>query len=693
MVTFIVLNSGAALVAMLVALTALGRAGISRVLLAALCAYLVVIHSIVLLSGLTGHLTAAGVGALLAAAIAGALWLARSVSREHERRPSGGQRLGAASLYPLLATTLAGALWTWPHLSAATRLWVWDDYAYHMIYPALWLRAHAIGAVTPDHAFTMQAWYPLSASVVAAWFMLPFHGSRAEEIAWVSLTGPLYAGLVAGGTAALAARLGCRRGAWALAVVLFATSHRIDIMASSFSDADLAVAAALFGAFVFAVPRADTESRRDVIVDACYAGSLTGLALGIKISAAVPALIILVMVAARAATPSAARADRLRTAARIGLIFALSWGATAGYWYVRNLVHTGNPLYPATFLHWPGTTFPETSLLEYSRHYGFRRTVADALRVYMNWPLFHAMMAVAGLIGLAGWVSWRRSRLTRAQAYFGFGALTMASAVVLVLPATPFSAGNAMTFRSGFIHWDSMRYIALLPLLGWAALAYLIDAGAGGWKAVLAVVITCASLQTSTNPLLGSPVLLLALAVTAVMVSRIRWRWPGWTPGTARRDGLMATAVALLFWGAVLWRHDAKAAATGEAFYRERFFGAAAAVLDRQPPGTRVAVFGDQWVFLTFGARDHLVPVRLDHDGRVATVPIANAMTQGDLATDPATFLANLRAAGVRVVVVLHLPHPGRAPQWPTQQAALEASPAARLLYRGEAVAVWAIDN
>ena len=48
----------------------------------------------------------------------------------------------------------------------------------------------------------------------------------------------------------------------------------------------------------------------------------------------------------------------------------------------------------------------------------------------------------------------------------------------------PYSAGNAMTFRSGFIHWDSMRYVALLPFLGWAALGFVIDggAGAGPWR-------------------------------------------------------------------------------------------------------------------------------------------------------------------------------------------------------------------
>ncbi len=156
----------------------------------------------------------------------------------------------------------------------AIRLWVWDDYTYHMVYPALWLRQHAIAAPIPPQAFTMQAWYPLSASVVATWFMAPLQGSRGDALAWVSLTGPLYGGIIAGGAATLLARMGCRPGAWAVPIVLFATSPRIDVMASSFSDADLALAAALFGGLVFAVPRAPDEAARDVAADAAYAGLL-----------------------------------------------------------------------------------------------------------------------------------------------------------------------------------------------------------------------------------------------------------------------------------------------------------------------------------------------------------------------------------------------------------------------------------
>src|SRR5262249_38118202 len=143
--------------------------------------------------------------------------------------------LPAPTLFVLLAAIVSGAVWAWPHVVEATRLWVWDDYTYHAVYPALWLREHAIAAPAPSHAFTMQAWYPLSASVVAAWFMAPLADTRATALAWVSLTGLLYAGLFAGASAELLARLGCRPWTWALPAALLATSSRITTMAASFS--------------------------------------------------------------------------------------------------------------------------------------------------------------------------------------------------------------------------------------------------------------------------------------------------------------------------------------------------------------------------------------------------------------------------------------------------------------------------
>jgi hypothetical protein len=632
----------------------------------------------VLAAGLLGHLTVTGLGVLLASALAGTLVLLRRVERRQAHPESPAPT--ASSLFASLAGAVAVLAWVWPHLFDATRLWIWDDYTYHMVYPALWLRAHAIAAPSSLEAFTMQAWYPLSASAVAAWFMAPWPGSRGEALAWVSLTGPLYAGLVIGGGAVLLARLGCRPGAWAVPAVLFATSPRIGIMGSSFSDADLAQAAALLGTFAVAVPRA-TDDLPDVRVDAWYAGLLSGVALGIKVSAMPTALVVLalLMFRARALPPP----DRRRATAAVALAVVVSWIATGGYWYARNLVVAGNPVYPAAFLGWSGTTFPETTLREYARHYGLRRAIGDALVVYADWPRSHALLAALGLMGLLVWPVWRRRSLTRPQRYFARGALALAATVLLLLPVAPYSAGNAMTFRSGFVHWDSMRYVAIVPILGWVALGALLDR----WGALPAVVLVTVGLLMSGLPVVGSPLALPVLALGAAGLVRLQ-------SGAAALAGTGARAMAvgvpaLLLAAVVIGGHGTKAAATAAALQREPLFGAVVEILDRQPPGTRVAVFGDQWVYPALGVRNDLRPVRLDRDGRLATHPVGDAMEPGDLTVDAPTFRANLAAAGIDLVVVVHLPHPGRSPQWPTQQAALEALVDARLLHRDGGTAVW----
>ena len=669
----LVLNGGALFVAVRLALAVGSGVRCSRFVLFTLSGYIATIHTAVLLAGLLGLLTISGLVAVVAAVAAAAWWLVPS--RVDEATSTAGvSTFTPAMLFAPVLAAITALAWMWPHLVDATRLWIWDDYTYHMVYPALWLRERSIAAVTPVHAFTMQAWYPMSAGVVATWFMVPFSAARGDSLAWVSLTGPVYAGIVISGAAELAARLGSRPFAWALPVVLFATSQRTGVMASSFSDADLALAAALFGALAFAIPRSEDESARVIAIDAWYAASLTGFALGVKASAAPAAVIVLLVMVLRAGRGAVTR---------IVPVFAASWIVLAGYWYARNVVHTGNPVYPAAFFSRPGTTFPLTTLREYAQRYGVARTVDDAASVYLNWPKLHGALAVIGLVGLAAWLVGVRAK-TRSERSFGFATVAIVAVTLGLLPFAPFSSGNAMTFVSGFIHWDSMRYVALLAILGWVALGFLVGAVAHPSRTTVAIAITAAAVLTG---LPSSAPMMFALAVPGALIAALV------RPHAGRRLAPVGLVTGLLIAAALgAWQHGAKSAATAAAFHQEPLFGAAATALDRLPDGTRVAVFGDQWIYPAFGDRYHLVPVRLDGDGRIATRPVGGAMDPGPLTVDAPTLWENLTASRVDVVAVVHLPHPGRSPEWPQQHRALE-SLGARLLHRDGAVAIWTLSR
>ena len=682
MLIFLLLNAGAVLAALLVAFSTGAYTRKSRFLFFTLCGYLIVIHSTILAAGVSGWLSVRGVALVLVIVVAAAAWWLRRAGRRHDLFADERPRFTAPTLFCPIVAVIAGGIWAWPHVVEATRLWIWDDYTYHLVYPAMWLRDRAIAVVSPEHSFTMQAWYPLSASVVSTWFMLPFAGSRADALAWVSLTGVLYAAIVACGIAELLVRLGCRRGAWAVPIVFFATSQRIGIMASSFSDADLAHAAALFAAVVLATPRGDDEEPRALRLDATYAALLVGLAIGVKVSAAPAAFVVLAMILWRARA--------LGGSARIVLIFAIGVLLTGGYWYVRNVIHAGNPVYPAAFLFWPGATFPHTTLREYAQHYGVGRAIGDALVVYLNWSRFHGCLAILGLIGLAGSLVVRRRMLTRFQAVFACGALAITAITLLLLPSTPYSAGNGMTFATGIVHWDSMRYVALLPILGWTAFGLLVDAGAGAAVArtVVAVVLTLGALIASDLAWWGIVLVVISAAMVSVLATRTE------VPAVSARAARVAAAVCVLVIASgVAGLHRMKAEATAASLYREPLYGSAAAVLDRQPVGTRVAVYGDQWIYPVFGARHHLVPVRVDGNGRVATTPIGDAMKPGPLTVDPYTFRRNLATAYIGLVVVVQMPHPGRPPDWPEQAGALENMRGTRLIYRDRAVGIWKLGD
>jgi hypothetical protein len=176
----LVLNAGALFVAVRLAVAAGSGVRCSRFILATLSGYVVVIHTAVLVAGLLGWLTIGGLAAVVAAAAAAAWWLARG-RVDDGTNTAGVSTFTSAMLFAPVLATITAVAWMWPHLVDATRLWIWDDYTYHLVYPALWLRERAIAAVTPAHAFTMQAWYPMSAGVVATWFMVPFSAARGDS--------------------------------------------------------------------------------------------------------------------------------------------------------------------------------------------------------------------------------------------------------------------------------------------------------------------------------------------------------------------------------------------------------------------------------------------------------------------------------------------------------------------------------
>src|SRR5262245_46252109 len=111
----LLLNAGALAAAVAFALAAGAGRRTSRLCLATLAGYLVIVHSAVLLASLVGHLTVRGLAEAVTAALVVAAGLAWSRRRHHEPEPPANRApVNAVALFPPLAATAALLLWLWP---------------------------------------------------------------------------------------------------------------------------------------------------------------------------------------------------------------------------------------------------------------------------------------------------------------------------------------------------------------------------------------------------------------------------------------------------------------------------------------------------------------------------------------------------------------------------------------------------
>ena len=240
-----------------------------------------------------------------------------------------------------------------------------------------------------------------------------------------------------------------------------------------------------------------------------------------------------------------------RECGKVGLIFVTGWLATGAFWYLRNTLRTGNPLFPAKFLWWDGYLFSNTRLIEFARVYGFKKTVVDALKHYTDWPFSYGALAGIGfLVTLATAWWWGSKRLTVAQRFWVAGSCAILGLTIAVFPGIPFSAGNAPYFAVGKIHPLNYRYISLVPMLGWIGLGWAMIAflRRPSWRDQAAVIVTTLAVMTSSPgvPGVGHHMVFLASLIGSVAIvtacgrpplvaqcggSRIvgpRLSWSGW---------------------------------------------------------------------------------------------------------------------------------------------------------------------
>lgn len=578
--------------------------------------------------------------------------------------------------------------WLWGPLvgivaSLAARMWgysvafVWDDLAYHATAPAWWVQQQAL-AIQP---FTYQGYYPFNAELMNLWFMLPIgHDLQANagSVLWA-------VGLAAAGSR-IALKLGQSLAPtlafWAMVFAAPGISGNF----ARFVPNDLAAGAGLLMglAFCFVEPDARLRARH-----ALLAGLGAGLALGTKV-AVLPAAGLMGLwwlwqsVRHKEAKPV--------------LGFAAALFATGAYWYVRNWVVTGNPLFPAEIGPFEGpfdkdaqsrssivsmVLAPET----FQEQLGM---VGYFLHRRLTWPAPMGIAAVAGL-AVGAWQVWRdRLRNPRRAAWLGLMVVAM-GVMLLHHPTVPFSGGNNRPVPQKM---GTHRYLLPVFLIGLSMFNSLWPHRKPWATLVPPVLFALAPLMVWHLKLKPFPLGGLALGALGALI------WQRW-PGPSRSLVRLWPVLAVVLLADVTGKQERT---DREIFTYERPnpIGKAWKALEDLPPGTRVTSFSrvrtSNLMYPMFGRRLQLVPVELAPDGTQR--PLLHERWRdeeygwwSDHHVSPTVGKQLLRAlleARVEVVLVTKWNAEPELRLWPWQRSRLEGElPADRRLYGDDYSELW----
>lgn len=213
----------------------------------------------------------------------------------------------------------------------------YDGYSYHLVTVDVWLQGDAIGRV-PHRVWSDG--YPAGGELLTLWLVL---FTRTDALA--DLTGLLPLPLAGVATAGLARALGARRApATVVGLVVMATPAAVALSDSTYVDnlamADVA-AAWLFGVRAIG---GRTPSRRVFL--SLATGLAVGLGAGVKGSLLVPLGIL--SAALLVSLILLQRQSHWRPTLRAAIAFVVPVASLAGFWYLKNLLAFGNPLFPFT---------------------------------------------------------------------------------------------------------------------------------------------------------------------------------------------------------------------------------------------------------------------------------------------------------------------------------------------------------
>jgi hypothetical protein len=552
-----------------------------------------------------------------------------------------------------------------------------DDFSYHAPFAAQWLVEGRIGLI----GSSLSTYYPFNSEIFSLWHMLPF---RADG--FVGLVGVFWIGLLAFSVFTLARRMEVALHIAGVCVALMIASPVVAVSAGRFSSVDFAGAVAMLCALVFfldaRLPATSHTRRRSDLV---YGGLLAGFATGVKVPFAVPCGVILLWIL------FSGGGSRVRSA----LLTLFSMSVAGGYWYVRNLIFTGNPVYPADNLLFSGpfgaAEQTRTKLITWIINHpaDLQQWKYIAYSVF-DWPFVIGILACLGYAITLFMLFRSKGRLSGYQVHFCFLLCCVGIAGALTFPFMPFSGTD--NDPNGLLRIEP-RFLILSFLLGVVLLLMLLGGHQRGQRFVFGLSVV-AVIGVWDGPL-TKLAMLMAVTAALLVVPQVFWgslrKWLDTVRGGSVLAFLVAAAVCIL--QPVVQRN-----ADAEMFsyqWKGRPLGEAWRAVASLPLNSQIACFGastDQYYPL-FGRHLDKVPVPLQQDGTVRKHLHELSRVSGDgssyWAPEPELRLdhlvTNLRRSGVAYALVVQ-EEPG---VWPGQHVVLSQTPGATRVFDNGYACIW----
>ncbi|MEW6203074.1 MAG: hypothetical protein AB1546_13940 [bacterium] len=207
----------------------------------------------------------------------------------------------------------------------------WDAFVYHLTFPARWIQEKEIFLVTVPFGDQAGTYFPSNTELFYLWLMLPFR----EE--FLTTIGQFLFLLLLGGLIYKIAETGGVRSENAVAAALITTVIPEMLHQATASEVDV-VFAALFVATVYFQIRCWREKYRPHFF--ILASLSFGLFIGTKYIALTFGALLLPFFLYSII--------RSRRSVRYSFLFLCIIAASGGFWYIRNWLVTGNPVFPLT---------------------------------------------------------------------------------------------------------------------------------------------------------------------------------------------------------------------------------------------------------------------------------------------------------------------------------------------------------